>query len=298
MRKPSLSAQAILEFLKSRFGNEVTAFSPLPEGDESQAWRFVHEGRPLVIRVNRSRAGFEKDAFAYQKFAHSRLPIPEVIDIGQIDDFFYCISEYLPGTTLQDLCPHELPGLLEPAARVLESIAQCDISGITGSGLFTAQGAGDYDGWRDFLMSAADPDCCDWSSFRSEVDMRIVDCALDRVAGLALECPEIRALIHGDFGSNNVLAHGDRISGVLDWSDAMIGDPLWDVANIFFWRTCLDCMEQQAAYFEQHLDFRAISGRMHCYQIRIGLDQIYSNLAGGNAPAALWAQNRCRQVLS
>jgi aminoglycoside phosphotransferase (APT) family kinase protein len=39
--------------------------------------------------------------------------------------------------------------------------------------------------------------------------------------------------VHGDFGSNNVLADGEHITGVVDWSEAMIGDPLYDVANIF-----------------------------------------------------------------
>lgn len=39
-----------------------------------------------------------------------------------------------------------------------------------------------------------------------------------------------RAFTHGDLGCLHVFVDGDRITGVIDWSDAGIGDPLWDVA--------------------------------------------------------------------
>ncbi len=39
--------------------------------------------------------------------------------------------------------------------------------------------------------------------------------------------------MHGDFGSNNVLADGTVTTGVIDWGEAMFGDPRYDIANIF-----------------------------------------------------------------
>lgn len=42
---------------------------------------------------------------------------------------------------------------------------------------------------------------------------------------------EVRqTLIHGDFTIDNVLIHGGRISGMIDWSGAAFGDPRYDVA--------------------------------------------------------------------
>lgn len=38
------------------------------------------------------------------------------------------------------------------------------------------------------------------------------------------------ALLHGDFWPGNVLWREGRISGVIDWEDAAIGDPLYDLA--------------------------------------------------------------------
>ena len=40
--------------------------------------------------------------------------------------------------------------------------------------------------------------------------------------------PAPRAFIHGDLGAEHVFAHEGRITGVIDWSDAAIGDPALD----------------------------------------------------------------------
>lgn len=40
------------------------------------------------------------------------------------------------------------------------------------------------------------------------------------------------ALVHGDFGLHNVLWTQDRISGVIDFDHAAVGDPAMDVAPL------------------------------------------------------------------
>lgn len=40
-----------------------------------------------------------------------------------------------------------------------------------------------------------------------------------------------RALLHGDFWLGNLLWQGERLSGILDWEDAMTGDPLGDLGK-------------------------------------------------------------------
>ncbi len=47
--------------------------------------------------------------------------------------------------------------------------------------------------------------------------------------GRAVEPRAFEALIHGDFTLDNVLAQGDRITGVIDWGGATRGDPAWDI---------------------------------------------------------------------
>jgi len=47
---------------------------------------------------------------------------------------------------------------------------------------------------------------------------------LDRIAGVN------RTLVHGDLGPEHVRVHEGRITGVIDWTDAHIGDPGLDLA--------------------------------------------------------------------
>jgi hygromycin-B 4-O-kinase len=204
----------------------------------------------------------------------------------------------MAGVTLQDLNPQDVPPVLAPTARILDAIAQSDLDDMSGFGPFNARGAGSYETWRDFLTSVADPQRYDWAAADSLADMNIVNRILERLARLAAHCPETRKLVHGDFGSNNVLTDGRHITGVIDWSEASIGDPLYDVANIFFWSTWLDCMQQQARYFETQLaDLPELRERLLCYQLRIGLAEIYQNAIERRTDALAWATSRCRELI-
>jgi aminoglycoside phosphotransferase (APT) family kinase protein len=45
------------------------------------------------------------------------------------------------------------------------------------------------------------------------------------------------AVCHGDFHPGNVLIDGDRVSGVIDWSNVAIADPLYDhTRTLLLWR--------------------------------------------------------------
>ena len=59
-------------------------------------------------------------------------------------------------------------------------------------------------------------------------DARAVRDVIESVPELLSERPAV--VCHGDFGPQNVLVVGERISGLLDFEDARIGDPLLDVA--------------------------------------------------------------------
>jgi hygromycin-B 4-O-kinase len=103
--------------------------------------------------------------------------------------------------------------------------------------------------------------------------------------------------VHGDFGSNNVLTDGRCITGVIDWEEALIGDPLFDLAGVLFWRPWLECMEQQARFFETRCpDALGQVDRLLCYQLRIGLEEICGNAIGGDARMVTWSLARCEAV--
>jgi aminoglycoside phosphotransferase (APT) family kinase protein len=54
--------------------------------------------------------------------------------------------------------------------------------------------------------------------------------ALDTHAA-ALASVEVGSLCHGDLKMAHILVEADRLAGVIDWGDAVVGDPLWDIAR-------------------------------------------------------------------
>ncbi|MGI9070548.1 MAG: aminoglycoside phosphotransferase family protein [Bryobacteraceae bacterium] len=297
MTKPFFGHEVVRQKLEALFST-VSGFERILGGEESQVFRFNSEDRQFIIRLNSSVQDFEKDRFVHERFARPELPIPKVFMIGQLEDHFYCISQRMPGRTLEDLDHQQVSGLLVPTRQVWQAIAKSDLGGISGCGPFNSSGVATFSTWRDFLLGVADTAKHDWDSVGLYTKVDVVKGWVDRLELLSATCPEQRALVHGDFGSNNVLTDGQYITSVVDWSEAMIGDPLYDVANIFFWRTWLSCMEQQAFYFEAHPpnvpDWEKL---ILCYQLRIGLSEVLENALDRRGEALIWALQRCEQIV-
>ncbi|MET0985655.1 MAG: phosphotransferase family protein [Steroidobacteraceae bacterium] len=64
-----------------------------------------------------------------------------------------------------------------------------------------------------------------------------------------------RTLVHGDYGLNNILIHEDRVSTILDWEFAHIGNPIYDLGYFYFqaeslgpWREFADAYEKAGGF--------------------------------------------------
>ena len=297
MKKPDIDDADIAKFLSDIF-TDIRRTTPVSEGMESKALAFRDGHDDYVLRINRGNEGFLKDAYAHTHFASEHLPIPEVIRIGEFDKgFAYCISRRAPGRTLQDFPEEELSRLVQPVAATMRQIANADISNMRGYGPFGSDGVGRYESWRAFLVGIADPSHRDWSKFDGAIDRQRLSTYLRLLLRWAEHCPETRSLVHADFGSNNVLAAKGEITAVIDWSEAMIGDPLYDVANIFFWRSWLPCMEHQANYLQQQSRALASSTALRCYQLHIGLHHLHECLVAGLTDDVAWTIARCEQLV-
>jgi hygromycin-B 4-O-kinase len=286
--KPSVSPAAAAELLADRFSEPAVALERLPEGLESQAFRFDVGAEEYVLRIGTSRRGFEKDRWAVA-VAGRHVPVPTVFEIGSFDETHtYCITQRLPGTIVEDLPAAEAADVVGAVAASWAALASCDVTSVAGFGDFDAEGRAPASTWRAVLLGTleAATDADDGS-------------VLETYAGLVERCPEERALVHGDFGSNNLLVHDGDVGGVLDWESALVGDPLHDVANTYFWATHLACMQVQAAHFERILgdlpDYRA---RILCYALRIGIEEAREARRDGNTEHAEWAAKRCRELIS
>ena len=111
-------------------------------------------------------------------------------------------------------------------------------------------------------------------------------------------CPSDRYLIHRDFGFANVMADGNRITGVLDWAEFGYGDFLYDVA-------CLDHFSQDIPYGALwHARAKSLGRvepnfqeRMQCYMLNLGLHDMAIAATLGNERSYVRGRERTRSVL-
>lgn len=289
-----LPVSTVRAMLQARWG-EVSHVHRLAESLDSQAFGFRCGTDDLVVRINRSRRGFEKDAFVQRRFG-SCLPIPEIMAIGRLDDgHHFCVSRRATGVRIHDLDTADLPWIAGPAADMMAAIAAADLAGTSGFGHFDATGAGADLTWRGFLAAIVDPQRFDWRAADLKV-RALLGRGLRLVEELAGHCPERRRLIHGDFGSYNLLTDGRRIAAVIDWDRALFGDPLYEAAGVLFWReACLEglCRRLEAPVGDQPEWPR----RLLCYQLRFGLQELHES-ATGRTPVDLgWLTARCKSLV-
>ena len=97
----------------------------------------------------------------------------------------------------------------------------------------SARLAGVHRRWNEFLRTRLDEHLaeCLTSGAIDDAEARRIDAWLDA------QCVHEAAggggvLLHGDPGSHNFIIGADGVSALLDWEDALLGDPLFDVASL------------------------------------------------------------------
>ena len=297
--KPELSNQQLLQFLTEKYGSEPQ-WAPIAEGMESRVLTFIWGDQQYILRVNPNPSGFQKDRWCFQQFHSEELPIPEILEIGSFSSHYaYCLSRRLPGITLEDSAIPTLQQLTPYVSQVWKVIHQSLLPSSEGFGPFNECGHATFSSWQSFLQSTIRGKDQQWDHlFASNLlDATALQPVMQSYLRLTGHCPEERKLVHGDFGSNNVLTDGKKITGVLDWDCALYGDPLFDVAGSFFWSPWLDCMRIQSEFFQRTLRNEAnFAVRLQCYQLRCGLEEIHENALAGNQKLLNWLLNRTMQI--
>jgi hygromycin-B 4-O-kinase len=281
----SRDVPGLLALLGERFGDGVDGLQALSGGFFSDAYAFTAGGREYVVRLNseiHARGSFAKDDYAWKHFASPALPIPRIVAIGEISGGYYAISERAGGRPLSECTRAERRAALPALLDMLEEVGKADVRASSGYGDWGSDGNGKFASWRDFLASTAENHADgyyeNWHRLfhDSFLERDVYETVFDRMLRLTQYCPEKRALIHNDFQFENILSDAGRITGVIDWANALYGDPLYDVA----WLSWLsvhpgwwydDGTEILRERFGAAPDYET---RIACYQLQIGLDHL------------------------
>jgi aminoglycoside phosphotransferase (APT) family kinase protein len=193
----------------------VTAFE-LEDGDGSRRTLVTRQHGAVDLARNPNIAA---DEFALLRVVwRAGIPVPEPVLVepsGEVFSSPVLVVSYVDGESLFDL--GGAPDLITQLATQLARIHRVDCSG--GALAFLPR---QEDVWGRKIANRPE-----------KLDDSIDEGRIRDALEVAWPWPQrnASALLHGDYWPGNILWRAGRLAGILDWEDAALGDPLFDLAN-------------------------------------------------------------------
>lgn len=301
--KPTLADDALRLLVARLLPGWQGGLEPLAGGGVSQAYGLLHNGEALVLRVSAGGGGYLKDRFAATHFVASGLPIPPILAVGQSEaGLHYALSRRAPGQPLSAWPPAEQHALAPAVLATLARIHALPIEATSGYGPWDEQGNGLWPSWSAFLCSITNPEqpgiYANWTALFADgrLDRDGWETIAAALVQLSADSPAPRALVHGDVGFDNIIADPSGITGVIDWANALYGDPLFDIAWLSFWPSPVDWLALWQAQPGVVWDAQA-ERRVLCCWCYVALDGMRFFAVSGQPESGAWTCGQMRDHL-
>ncbi len=235
-------AQRLLDHLRAELREPALAFveppAPIRGGYDTQIFAFrltsvapPSFSGPLILRVLSARhppARLFRERAVQNALATLGYPAPRVLaasaDAAPLGGAFL-VMERMPGRPMLEVRKWGIAGVLVRMQRWLQEL---DVNALRRA--VDQEGASDLPSFTGLL---------------ADLSGRVADRPIEGLARAMQWLHEHRppepsrpVICHGDFHPQNILMSGGAVTGVLDWPNAILADPVYDVAAT---RTILSC---------------------------------------------------------
>lgn len=306
--RPNIEQEQVFALLQQYYAEPVTDLAPLEGGQIARTFAFRAGQQEYILRfmdANNMPISFAKEAFLFQTIASPQIPIPPVLQTGRWQDMHFAISRRVPGQMVMQLPIQEVVQFMPAIITTLDAIHQVDVSQTKNYGVFNDQGVGLSPDWRSFLVQVKEEEE-DWDYFgkwhslfeKTFLERELFDDLFQRMMSLLDFCPADRYLVHGNYSLRNILAHGGKITGVIDWLDARYGDFVYDIAGLDYWIPELHMRELCQQYYQQRRGpIPFYEERMLCYECYIALSAMRFYAKKEDERAYQWTRGRILHLL-
>jgi hygromycin-B 4-O-kinase len=272
MYKTQIYKNQVNRFLDEYFRSFVDNIIEIASGEFSQAYSFEHRNNKFIVRFNSyTDLGFKKEEIIYSDY--TSISTPRIIEIGKYKDFYFSITKAYEGIQLNKLHKDSFLELLPDLFSTMNTLHTIKIEQ-EGYGLWDLDKKGKFESFEDQLRSFIKED--KWEDFAKQnkfFNIEFVRNLMKEFESLIKYIPSERYFLHGDFGRTNIFALDNKIEGIIDWSEAMYGDFLMDVAWLAFWESKVNIIDE---YYKFNKDNKDLD--MSNFQERIKLYLIFSSL--------------------
>ena len=229
---PGPSESAVAAFVTNAIGLQPTRIARTYAFATNAVYEVDAGGQSLILKASMNREALRAEAWACARSAEAAFPSPEVLagvdGIGSAGMSAFVMRRF----SGESITPgHEAFCDLGAAARRLHEVR---LSGFGTLAEATWNQQGEFTlphaTWLGFLKSISSDtrrlaDRCALATPVAdalEVSLEAHAEALSAVAG---------SLCHGDLKANHIFVDGERLVGVIDWGDAVVADPFWELAR-------------------------------------------------------------------
>jgi aminoglycoside phosphotransferase (APT) family kinase protein len=226
----------VLRWIRDLLGADITPPRLHLAGGSRQTYFFETVGLPdspgsLVLRRDSGHGPFTgspfslgREAAVYRALADTAVPVPRILGIS--GDGRAVVMQRVPGAAdLARLSANAQRAVFADFVEAIASLHQLDTNSLTLPGFGRPRSPQDH----------ALLDLRDWSALARKPAARNEPLLTLALAWLARNAPshaERTCLVQGDCGPGNFLVYGGRLSAIIDWELAHLGDPHDDLAWI------------------------------------------------------------------
>lgn len=222
-------------------------------------------GDDVVVRLNRDprhRDAYRHEARVADLLAGSDVPHARLLAHGEGSDGPWCVSERLPGGSLHEAWPSADPATrravvesLGAALRALHALPVPD--GLLPPWLDAALAGGPWPAFHPPVV-AATPALVEAARLQPEHDPRLLeDLAAWVEQRLVLFATDRAVLVHGDLHGSNVVVDAGRVTGLVDFAEALAQPADVELDTVLRW--CARPVEFPPTPEEQGLDAASLA---------------------------------------
>jgi hygromycin-B 4-O-kinase len=291
--KTTFSEKQFIQIIRRLYPNADNICN-MAEGDTSQTYCFNAGNDKFVIQTSRDLQGYRKENYIYNKF-HENINVRKVLKLEKMENnIYYCITEFIDAKRLQDLNANDLKRNVDRIMETFKAMEKINIFQSNGFGYFDCNGIAFYRTWSEYINAVHEH--YKWNNVNKSTKKIILECIFE-IKKYNNILDNRRSLIHGDFGSSNVLINKEKIY-LIDWSLSLYGDPLYEIANVLFWNEkCLIPLIDEINKI--YLNDKKSRLKIYIYILRIGLEEIYRTIEQKQIGYNIgWVENRLGEVVN
>lgn len=235
--RPQLDANIVIKKAEDLLKTRLQLVEVANQGADNLVIKVTYgSGNNLIIKIGPDAA---TDFFVLKLLEKISVKVPKAIDQGKLnihsEEFSLVITSCYEGSLLKDIPDDQKVGLVEPIIEEFKKVHQIKSPGKAGY-IIRVHNGEDWE-WNKFLLRNFNGENEEFN-WEKDLDNKIVNKKLvrDAIEVIKNQLRELQynsdfALLHTDINQSNIFIRNGQVEGIIDWSDCVYGDPLYDFAR-------------------------------------------------------------------